>query len=454
MAREKEQQKNNGKRSMYFVIVLIMIIVILALAGYLNSNQNNGEITYKGNNIYHFSKGSFSAYFPGQPEFSVSNSTDSYDVGNGNVVPAYFYHFNSPSVEVFVSYSPGAFANLKSSPQDNLRKEMIYGLNQAGYRLISSNPTTYNGLPALDYLFYAPKNDVYVLQKDIAKGDDLYSLTYDYTTDVEVSKENKQFENTFFSSLAFDNLSNTNEQSQNNSQQAEIDALNKQITELRNKQKNIPISQKKDLPTIISEWNSNVVLIVCKFDNGNVDFGSGFLIRNTAGETEVITNKHVLTYDTPGEAATSCAVRIPGDGNNIYTAYNSQTIDNNPIRGNTDFDSGSIIITGGDAYFNSVADKNLPICQQQGQTGDSVIVLGYPDYAGQFENPTATQGIISGYANPYYTTSAQIEAGNSGGVAINPDKDCYIGIPSAVQMGKYANLGRILNANIVFNLPY
>ena len=95
-----------------------------------------------------------------------------------------------------------------------------------------------------------------------------------------------------------------------------------------------------------------------------------------------------------------------------------------------------------------------PFARLEEQTGDNVIILGYPDYAGQFTEPTATTGIISGYASPYYTTSTQIESGNSGGVAIDPDKDCYIGIPSAVKTGNYANLGRILSAGAVFKLSY
>ena len=237
----------------------------------------------------------------------------------------------------------------------------------------------------------------------------------------------------------------------------EVQTTNTQQSQTQDhpQQQPLPQPQQKNLPSIIAKWSPAVAFITCSFSNGDVDFGSGFLIKNSVGQIEIITNKHVLTYDTPDNGATSCAVHIPGDGDNVYTAYNTGTVDNNPIGvGVNNFDWGYIVITDGDAYFNNIASENLPICQQQEQTGDNVVVLGYPDYAGQFINPTATQGIISGYADPYYTTSAQIESGNSGGVAIDPDKNCYIGIPSAVQMGNYANLGRILNANVVFALPY
>ena len=232
------------------------------------------------------------------------------------------------------------------------------------------------------------------------------------------------------------------------SQKAAEDAQAK----LQQEQTNSP-----DLSAIITEWSSNVALIVCNFSDGSVDFGSGFLYQYPNDSIVVITNKHVLEEETTGYDAVSCSVEIPGDGNNYYTIINTYPASNNPFHVGNVGDWGYLEVTNGDSYFNSTAEnanKNLTICQQQEQTGDNVVVLGYPDYAGQFTNPTATQGIISGYAPPYYTTSAQIESGNSGGVAIDSKKDCYVGIPSAVKIGNYANLGRILNADIPFTLPY
>jgi len=205
---------------------------------------------------------------------------------------------------------------------------------------------------------------------------------------------------------------------------------------------------KKSLQSVIAEWSPSVALIACSFSNGDIDFGSGFLTRYN-GSIAVVTNKHVVVDENTGYGPSQCSVEIPGDGKNYYSE------DINEIKISSDgFDWGYISVPDGDTYFNSIADKKLSLCQEQAQTGDSVAVLGYPDYAGQFSDPTVTQGIISGYAEPYYTTSAQIESGNSGGVALNTDKDCYIGIPSAVQTGNYANLGRILDADIPFSLSY
>lgn len=207
--------------------------------------------------------------------------------------------------------------------------------------------------------------------------------------------------------------------------------------------------KRSDLPSVIKEWSPSVALIVCGFSStGDVGFGSGFLTEFADGSIVVVTNKHVIS-DIYGYSANSCSIQIPGDGNNYYTVSGDLF-----QVSSLGYDWGSIPVSNGSAYFNNVARKNLPVCQQPAETGDNVVVLGYPSYAGSFTNPTATQGIISGYGEPYYTTSAKIEQGNSGGVAIQPDQNCYIGIPSAVRLGAYENLGRILNANKVFQLSY
>lgn len=204
------------------------------------------------------------------------------------------------------------------------------------------------------------------------------------------------------------------------------------------------------LPALIKKWSPNIALIMCTFSNGDSDFGSGFLTAYN-GSINVLTNKHVITEDILGNLPVSCSIKIPGNGDKTYLLEG-----HDKIVSSDDFDWAYLIVVNGDTYLNSVAKngENLLLCEEQEQVGDSVVVLGYPDYAGQFTSPTATRGIISGYASPYYTTDAPIESGNSGGVAIDIQKDCYVGIPSAVKTGNYANLGRILNANIPFKLPY
>lgn len=78
------------------------------------------------------------------------------------------------------------------------------------------------------------------------------------------------------------------------------------------------------------------------------------------------------------------------------------------------------------------------------------MVLGYPSYGTDYLEITAIEGIVSGYDGEYYTTSAKIEQGNSGGVAISQKGNCYLGIPTAVKLGVFESLGRILDVKYIF----
>jgi len=73
--------------------------------------------------------------------------------------------------------------------------------------------------------------------------------------------------------------------------------------------------------------------------------------------------------------------------------------------------------------------------------GDQVYALGYPVSGGS--TLTITEGIVSGFEGDFIKTSAKIDAGNSGGLAIH-QSGCLLGIPTYVQTGPYETLGRIL----------
>ena len=88
------------------------------------------------------------------------------------------------------------------------------------------------------------------------------------------------------------------------------------------------------------------------------------------------------------------------------------------------------------------------MCSAKINTGEQVIILGYPSI-GSPTDITATDGIISGQDSPYYVTSAKIDHGNSGGLAILVKNDCYFGIPSGAVVGSVESLGRILDVNAI-----
>jgi hypothetical protein len=421
--KSKKQNHFNNPVVGYLVLALVVAIgVIIYFSQAKGASNVSGEIIGQS---YFQKNGGFNAFFPEEPTLTTLRQ----DFGNGNNnVLDYVYDFTSPdgSYELIVTYAKSALANQNTTVEESLKNEVTFTGNGNGYEVISSNITSYKGLPAIDYVAYNRAANLYQVGRDVAKNNDLYMLTYLYPS----GKEDKNLSEKFLNSLSFSQLAEFS----NNSDSSQSTPV---------------VKQNNDLPSIIKKWSPSVALLVCSFSStGSIGFGSGFLTQFADGSIVVVTNKHVLT-DTYGYSADSCSIQIPGDGNNYYTVPgNSFQVSS------LGYDWGSFPVTNGSPYFNAVAKKGLQVCLRPVETGDNILILGYPSYAGSFTNPTATQGIISGYDNPYYTTSAKIEQGNSGGVAIQPERDCYAGIPSAVKLGAYENLGRILNANKIFQLNY
>ncbi len=80
--------------------------------------------------------------------------------------------------------------------------------------------------------------------------------------------------------------------------------------------------------------------------------------------------------------------------------------------------------------------------------GDDVRIYGYPVTSGGY-NLTVTDGVISSFSSDgNILTSAKIDSGNSGGLAVDQD-NCLLGIPSAVLTGNYENLGVIIPVNVI-----
>lgn len=80
--------------------------------------------------------------------------------------------------------------------------------------------------------------------------------------------------------------------------------------------------------------------------------------------------------------------------------------------------------------------------------GDPIKIYGYP-VTSQNYNLTVTEGIISNISSDSILTSAKIDSGNSGGLAMTND-GCMVGIPSAVLEGNYQNLGVIIPSDIIW----
>lgn len=190
----------------------------------------------------------------------------------------------------------------------------------------------------------------------------------------------------------------------------------------------------------------SVVDVLCDTGYG----GSGTIF--TADGT-VLTNNHVIA------GAKVCEVTIPdpstGGVSEIYEAA--------PVIVSTlseKYDVATLKIDGAYTDKNGKTWGTYPTTFQSfilpskcdpsspSKLGDSVRIYGYPVTSGGY-NLTITDGVISSFADDgSILTSAQIDSGNSGGLAIDQN-GCWLGIPSAVVSGKYQNLGVIIPGDIV-----
>lgn len=209
--------------------------------------------------------------------------------------------------------------------------------------------------------------------------------------------------------------------------------------------------------SIIKEWRPRVAYIDCKvvFNGTNMgeQSGSGYVLGSDvqSGEVFLLTNKHitnVATHYPDGKSTgfslspTSCDIKLPGDSQ-FMTAYG-------PFGASDKEDWALVTIKTPTPYMKTII-KNIwdGGCKSKAELGEKILILGYPGIGDQ-NDVTVTDGIISGYDGKYYITSAKIEHGNSGGVAISLKNNCYLGIPTFVVSGELESLARILNINTIF----
>lgn len=199
------------------------------------------------------------------------------------------------------------------------------------------------------------------------------------------------------------------------------------------------------LATVIKGWQSRVAAVECRRDGlfgEEVDHGSGLWISSN---NTVITSSHVVTMEGafigPPAKADSCTVKLPG-GETV-------TVEKGDIsswQGVSDI--ASLAIKNPSPGMREVASNLDSVCRDKAASGDRIVVLGYPAI-GAKNDVTVTEGIISGYEDNFYITSAKIEQGVSGGVAVLVDKNCYLGIPTFVRAGEVESLGRILDSRLL-----
>lgn len=85
------------------------------------------------------------------------------------------------------------------------------------------------------------------------------------------------------------------------------------------------------------------------------------------------------------------------------------------------------------------------------ELGEKLYVLGYPGVGG--ENLTVTEGVVGGFEGPlneWIKTSAKIELGNSGGVAVSEKDGCLLGMPTLIYAGSLESLANVLTYDFIF----
>ena len=215
----------------------------------------------------------------------------------------------------------------------------------------------------------------------------------------------------------------------------------------------------KSFVTNVNKIAPSVVELVCRGDaKGDLQQGSGVLYSSGLAKEPyfVQTNLHVVA-PTDGSAS-SCVIAVYPDYTNpsLYFVFQSSGLQQPISTADLAFVVPQIITTN--AHAGSVADleqyslnvSSASFCSNQ-KVGDHLSVLGYPAVGGS--TLTVTDGIIAGFETDngfqFVKTSAKIDHGNSGGIAIE-DSGCVLGIPTYIDADANGSIGRILDLGNIF----
>lgn len=197
---------------------------------------------------------------------------------------------------------------------------------------------------------------------------------------------------------------------------------------------------------LLSQIMLRIVKVRCLTGSG-INEGSG-VIQTFVGNNipwSVYTNLHVVGL---GNNAGVCSISLPQIPDYVPTTPHRAVTER--VAGQyPDIDFAVLKVSGAIEFFN---ESPIPTCGVADiKIGDQVTVLGYPSFGGN--SLTVTDGIISGIEytsyGPIYKTSAKIDEGNSGGLAIDNNSKCGVGMPTWAVSGKFEGLGYIQSWDMI-----
>ena len=210
-------------------------------------------------------------------------------------------------------------------------------------------------------------------------------------------------------------------------------------------------AEKINLSHIVRQWEPYIVMVECKFyhpDTGELFVqtnGSGFLTKWENTFVAILTNKHIIVPVSleMDNLADQCVIKFPQKDISI-TSSGISVLTN-------EFDWGLIAINSPNEYIDELMLTPPYLCVADPVLGDEIAIMGYPNI-GDENNVTITDGIISGFDENYFITSAKVEKGNSGGAAISLKNNCYLGTPTFATTGEIESLARILDVKVLFEI--
>ncbi len=178
---------------------------------------------------------------------------------------------------------------------------------------------------------------------------------------------------------------------------------------------------------------SRIVYIQCRDSYGAEErAGSGTigLVKSAEKGLAITTNLHVTGYPT-----SFCAARLP-----VGPTFEKLGGSRPAFVGkyDTNYPDVDVALVQAQNVTEKFGVFPIPFCAPADiKTGNPITLFGYPSFGGN--TLTITDGIISGVLQtkwgPKYKTSAKIDLGNSGGLAVDNKHRCVIGIPTWTRFG-------------------